>query len=70
MFNERVFEEKSCIRVQAYVHESNPPPPGVKPIELWHGISNIVVCVTRKASDQPAHRHSPIRAFASRLSSL
>ena len=30
--------------------------------------SNNVVCATRKASDQPAHTRSLIRAFASRLS--
>ena len=35
--------------------------------EPWHGISNNVVCVTSKASDQPAHIRSLIRAFASRL---
>ena len=35
--------------------------------ELQHEISNNVVCVTSKASDQPAHRDSLIRAFASRL---
>ena len=33
-------------------------------------ISNNVVCATSKASDQPAHTHSLIRAFASRLSIL
>ena len=33
-------------------------------------ISNNVVCVTSKASDQPAHTRSLIRAFASRLSIL
>ena len=36
-------------------------------IEPWHGISNNVVCATSKASDQPAHTRSLIRAFASRL---
>ena len=35
-----------------------------------HEISNNVVCVTSKASDQPAHTRSLIRAFASRLSIL
>ena len=30
-------------------------------------ISNNVVCATNKASDQPAHTRSLIRAFASRL---
>ena len=33
-------------------------------------ISNNVVCATSKASDQPAHTRSLIRAFASRLSIL
>ena len=33
-------------------------------------ISNNVVCATSKASDQPAHTRSLIRAFASRLSVL
>ena len=35
-----------------------------------HEISNNVVCVTSKASDQPAHTCSLIRAFASRLNIL
>ena len=47
-------------------------------LKLWgytndepvHEISNNVVCVTSKASDQPAHTRSLIRAFASCLSSL
>ena len=39
-------------------------------IEPVHGISNNVVCATSKASDQPAHMCSLIRAFASRLSIL
>ena len=38
--------------------------------EPVHEISNNVVCVTSKASDQPAHICSLIRAFASRLSIL
>ena len=33
-------------------------------------ISNNVVCATSKASDQPTHTHSLIRAFASRLNIL
>ena len=33
-------------------------------------ISNNVICATSKASDQPAHTRSLIRAFASRLSIL
>ena len=35
--------------------------------ESVHEISNNVVCATNKASDQPVHRGSLIRAFASRL---
>ena len=35
--------------------------------ELQHEISNNVVCATKKGSDQPAHRGSLIRAFASSL---
>ena len=37
-------------------------------IEPVHEISNNVVCATSKASDQPAHTPSLIRAFASPLS--
>ena len=33
-------------------------------------ISNNVVCATSKASDQPGHMHSLIRAFASHLNIL
>ena len=40
------------------------------PYEPVHEISNKVVCATSKASDQPAHMRSLIRAFASRLSIL
>ena len=35
--------------------------------EPLHEISNNVVCATSKASDQPAHTRSLIRAFASLL---
>ena len=38
--------------------------------EPRHEISNNVVCVTSKVSDQPAHKRSLIRAFASRLNIL
>ena len=38
--------------------------------EPVHEISNNVVCATSKASDQPAHTRSLIRAFASRLNIL
>ena len=39
-------------------------------IEPVHEISNNVVCATSKASDQPVHMRSLIRAFASRLAIL
>ena len=39
-------------------------------IEPLHEISNNVVFATSKASDQPAHTRSLIRASASRLSIL
>ena len=38
--------------------------------EPWHGISNNVVCATSKASDQPAHARSLIRAFVCSLNIL
>ena len=38
--------------------------------EPQHVISNNVVCATSKGSDQPAHTHSLIRAFASCLNIL
>ena len=38
--------------------------------EPVHEISYNVVCATSKASDQPAHTRSLIRAFGSRLSIL
>ena len=38
--------------------------------EPVHEISNNVVCATSKASDQPGHTRSLIRAVASRLSIL
>ena len=38
--------------------------------EPAHEISNNVVCATSKASDQPAHTCSLIRAFASHLNSI
>ena len=38
--------------------------------EPRHLISTNVVCATSKASDQPAHTRSLIRAFASRLNIL
>ena len=41
-----------------------------KSYESRHEISNNVVCATSKGSDQPAHKRSLIRAFASRLDIL
>ena len=54
-----------CVRVQSSVKLSTPII-----IEPVHEISNNLVCATSKASDQPAHTRSLIRAFASRLSIL
>ena len=45
----------------------NQKPNAYEPV---HEISNKVVCATSKGSDQPAHMHSLIRAFASRLNIL
>ena len=42
----------------------------IKSFELQHEVSNNVGYATSKASDQPAHMHSLIRAFASRLNIL
>ena len=39
-------------------------------IEPRHELSNNVLCATSKASDQPAHAHSLIRAFARALNIL
>ena len=39
----------------------------INTFEQRHEISNNVLCATSKASDQPAHMRSLIRAFASRL---
>ena len=51
----------------AHVRGQIPPPFIIGPV---HDISNNVVCATSKASDQPAHTRSLIRAFANRLSIL
>ena len=42
----------------------------MKTNEPGHDSSNNVLCATSKALDQPAHAHSLIRAFASRLKNL
>ena len=41
-----------------------------KTYESQYEISNNVVCATNKGSDQPAHMHSLVRAFPSRLNIL
>ena len=51
-------------------HEEQLHPEMGKLFESVHEISNNVVCATSKASDQPAHTRSLIRAFASRLTIL
>ena len=51
-------------------HVQNPRMQGVIIYEPVHEIFNNVVCAISKASDQPAHMRSLIRAFASRLSIL
>ena len=43
---------------------------GLNAYEPRHEISNNMVCATSKASDQPAHTPSLIKAFASRLNIL
>ena len=42
----------------------------LEPFEPWHEISNNLVCVTSKDSDQPAYTRRLIRAFARRFNSL
>ena len=44
--------------------------PRCSAFEPQHEISNNVVCAASKASYQPAHTRSLIRAFASRLNTL
>ena len=39
----------------------------VIPFELWHEISNNLVCAISKGSDQPAHTCRLIRAFSGLL---
>ena len=51
-------------------NENYHPTPLELEMEPRHEISNNLVCATSKASDQPAHARSLIRAFASRLSIL
>ena len=55
--------------MQVQILSPHPEPVDIR-IEPVHEISNNVVCATSKASDQPAHTHSLIRAFACRLNIL
>ena len=52
------------------VKSMNTPYSPLKIFEPRHEISNNVVCATSKASDQPGHTHSLIRAFACHLNIL
>ena len=56
--NDRIANSSVCSNM--HMRRSEPVPE----------ISNNVVCVTSKASDQPAHMRSLIRVFASRLNIL
>ena len=49
---------RNCIKIDMIIYEP------------WHEISNNVVWTTSKASDQPGHMRSLIRAFACRLNIL
>ena len=57
----RAIKGQHCALIKIFFRNSmtniNEPP---------HEISNNVACATSKGSDQPAHTHSLIRAFASR----
>ena len=71
----KVFLSRSCFFNRDLISEllndaGTHPVSKEKLIEQVHEISNNVVCATSKASDQPAHTRSLIRAFASRLSIL
>ena len=59
---ENTVEKERIVIFITIVHKGLNEPP--------HEISNNVVCATNKASDQPAHMCSLIRAFDSHLSIL
>ena len=70
VFLKELKKKMFCSKKYQQYHAHYPACHRVKPIELWHEISNNVVYVTSKGSDQPAHTHSLIRAFASHLNIL
>ena len=57
---DKEFKQRTCVYAISRKLEFEPV----------HEISNNVACATSKASDQPAHTRSLIRAFACRLSFL
>ena len=69
-----IISTKITIKVSGIIGATSYFKPGLvgcdyqsKLMEPRHEIANHVVCATSKASDQPAHTRSLIRAFASRL---
>ena len=62
--------ESKYVIVYRRIHVPKYNMPTIISNEPVHEISNNMVCATSKASDQPAHTRSLIRAFASRLSTL
>ena len=61
------------LNISVKFHSDIPYRKGIKGHKLFepqHEFSFNVVCATSKASDQPAHMHSLIRAFASCLNSM
>ena len=63
-------KNSGCVILKYSVSTNVLESPPVKEDEPVHEISNSVVCATNKASDQPAHTRSLIRAFASRFNIL
>ena len=65
--NFKLFHIKRCQLSYKDINSQKNHDLSLKIIEPVHEISNNVVCATSKASDQPAHMRSLIRAFACRL---
>ena len=62
------FDKHECgFFIQPTAHDASEIELKLLSNEPVHEISNNVVCATSKASDQPAHTRSLIRAFACRL---